>query len=122
MMRGIRGAITVESNTAAAIRQATQHLLRTLVEENALRMEDIVSAFFTGTKDLDAEAPARAAREIGWTLIPMFCMQEMATQNGLPRCIRVLVHVNSDESQQDIRHIYLGEAARLRPDLAQGGR
>lgn len=121
MMRGIRGAITVEANTAEAIRSATQKLLNTLVEWNALPLEDIVSVFFTATTDLDEEVPARAARELGWTSVPLFCMQEMATKNGLPRCIRVLAHVNTEKSQQAIKHVYLGEAVRLRPDLAQGG-
>jgi len=122
MMRGIRGAVTVEENTAEAIRQATRQLLDALTERNAIRTEDIVSVFFTVTADLDAEPPARGAREMGWTLVPMFCVQEMAAQNGLPRCIRALIHVNTDKTQQDVKHVYLGEAVKLRPDLAQGGR
>lgn len=120
-MRGIRGAITVEANTAEAIRSATQKLLNTLVEWNAIQVEDIVSVFFTATTDLDEEVPARGAREMGWTSVPLFCMQEMSAKNALPRCIRVLAHVNTKKSQNAIKHVYLGDAVRLRPDLAQGG-
>lgn len=121
MVRGIRGAITVDSNTAEAVQAATKQLLAAIIERNQVRLEDIASAFFTGTADLDAEAPAKAARDIGWTMIPMFCMQEMAARNSLPYCIRVMLHVNTEKSQEDIQHIYLGEAERLRPDLVEGG-
>jgi chorismate mutase len=120
MIRGVRGAISVEANTVEAIREATRRLLTELVERNRIRLEDIASVFFTGTPDLDVEVPARGAREMGWTLIPMFCMREMEVQDGLPRCIRVLAHINTDKSQTEIIHVYLGEAARLRPDLVQG--
>lgn len=121
MVRGIRGAVTVDANTRKAIREATQRLLKMIVEQNHLALEDMASVFFTGTKDLDVEVPARAAREMGWTAIPMFCAQEMAVQDSLPRCIRVMIHVNTDKTQQEIQHVYLGEAVRLRPDLTQGG-
>jgi chorismate mutase len=121
MVRGIRGAVSVESNTVEAVREATQGLLRIMVERNGLQLEDIASAFFTATADLDAEVPARMAREMGWTQIPMLCVQEMAIKDGLPRCIRVMLHVNTDKTQKEIRHVYLGAAARLRPDLDQGG-
>jgi len=73
--------------------------------------------FFTGTTDLDKEVPARAARDMGWTSIPMFCMQEMMIKDSLPFCIRVMIHVNTNLHQSEIQHVYLGGAARLRPDL-----
>ena len=120
MVRGIRGAVTVDSNTMGAIRESTQKLLTEIVEQNRLVLDDIASVFFTGTTDLDEEVPARAAREMGWTAIPMFCAQEMMVKDGLPRCIRVMLLVNTDKKQHKIQHVYLGEAARLRPDLSQG--
>jgi chorismate mutase len=122
MVRGIRGAVTVDSNTAEAIQEATKQVLTSMVECNQIRLEDIASAFFTGTTDLDVEVPARAARDLGWTMVPMFCMQEMVVKGSLPRCIRVMLHVNTDKTQEDIQHIYLGEAALLRPDLVGGGK
>ena len=121
MVRGIRGAITVDSNTKDAIREATKRLLTVIIERNHIAFEDIASVFFTGTTDLDEEVPARAARNMGWTSVPMFCMQEMMVKDGLPLCIRVMIHVNTNKQQQEIQHVYLGEAARLRPDLAEGG-
>ena len=121
MVRGIRGAVTIPANTKEAIREATQRLLQAMVERNHLVLDDLASAFFTATPDLDAEVPARAAREMGWTAVPLFCMQEMAVQNGLPRCIRVMLHVNTNKHSHEIQHVYLGEAASLRPDLVQGG-
>ena len=121
MVRGIRGAITVDSNTKAAIREATECLLSVIVERNQIHLEDIASVFFTGTSDLDEEVPARAARDMGWTSIPMFCMQEMMVEDSLPLCIRVMIHVNTNKQQLETQHVYLGKAARLRPDLTQGG-
>ncbi|MBT5874028.1 MAG: chorismate mutase [Candidatus Latescibacteria bacterium] len=121
MVRGIRGAITVESNRKADIRSATEDLLSNIVESNNLQLDDIASVFFTGTSDLDEEVPARAARNMGWTAIPMFCSQEMAVKDGLALCIRVMIHVNTNKQQTEINHVYLGDAIRLRPDLTQGG-
>lgn len=121
MLRGIRGAVTVPANTKDTIREATQRLLQAMMQRNHLVADDLASVFFTATPDLDAEVPARAAREMGWTAVPLFCMQEMAVQDGLPRCIRVMFHVNTDKKPHEIQHVYLGEAASLRPDLAQGG-
>ncbi len=116
--RGIRGAITVEENTAAAIKAAVQALLEQIVAANALDVADIASIIFTATPDLNAVYPAVVAREMGWVDTPLLCMQEMAVQGSLPRCIRVLLHWNTDRAQADIRHIYLGGARALRPDLA----
>lgn len=116
--RGVRGAITVEENTAVAIKSAVRALLESIVAANALDVADIASVIFTATADLDAVYPAVAAREMGWVDTPLLCMQEMAVQGSLPRCIRVLLHWNTDRAQADIRHIYLGGARTLRPDLA----
>jgi len=92
-------------------------LLEHIITTNALDVTDIASVIFTATPDLDAVYPAVAAREMGWTDIPLLCMQEMAVQGSLPRCIRVLLHWNTDHAQADIHHVYLGEARALRPDI-----
>ncbi len=115
--RGIRGAITVEENTTASIKAATRTLLESIVAVNALDVADVASVIFTATPDLDAVYPAVAAREMGWSNTPLLCMQEMAVRGSLPRCIRVLLHWNTDRAQVDIHHIYLGEARALRPDI-----
>jgi chorismate mutase len=115
--RGIRGAICAQANETDAILTATYKLLERLVADNDLRSEDVVSAIFTATPDLDAAYPARAAREMGWTQVPLLCMQEMHVVSTLPRCIRVLIHWNTDRTPNEIRHVYLGEARALRPDL-----
>ncbi|MBN2392905.1 MAG: chorismate mutase [Anaerolineae bacterium] len=116
--RGVRGAITVEENTAVAIKSAVRALLERIVAANALDVADIASVIFTATPDLDAVYPAVVAREMGWVDTPLLCMQEMVVQSSLPRCIRVLLHWNTDCAQADVHHIYLGDARALRPDLA----
>jgi len=117
---GIRGAVDVPHNRAEEILGATRDLLERIVIENALRVEDIVSVVFSVTADLDAVAPARAARDLGWTNTPLFCVQEMNVSGGMARCIRVLMHVNGHRSAEEIQHVYLGEARSLRPDWAKG--
>ncbi|MGD8997086.1 MAG: chorismate mutase [Anaerolineae bacterium] len=117
--RGIRGAICVEANQADAILRASRQLLERVVVANDLSAADVASVIFTATPDLDAAYPARAAREMGWVDIPLLCMQEMAVAGSLPRCIRVLVHWNTDRAPQEMRHVYLGAARALRPDLAE---
>lgn len=118
-IRGIRGAIDVPENTAEAIDHRTQELLRAMVAANNLDPRHIVSIFLTATVDLDAAYPAAAARAIGWTHIPLLDAQEIDVQGGMPRVIRVLMHVESEKSHDDIHHIYLGSAVSLRPDLTQ---
>lgn len=120
MVRGVRGAISVESNTAESIRSAVRRLLTTMVARNGIEEEKIASVIFTATKDIDAESPAFGARQMGWTSIPLFCTQEMEVPEALARCIRVLIHVNTDKSQDEIRHVYLDGAVVLRPDIAGG--
>ena len=118
--RGIRGAITVDANQQEAILAATRKLLAHIVETNDLKVDDVASVIFTATPDLDVAAPARAAREMGWTGVPLLCMQEMAVAGALPRCIRVLIHWNTGRPQDQIHHVYLGGARVLRPDLDHG--
>ncbi|HEV8193448.1 MAG TPA: chorismate mutase [Ktedonobacterales bacterium] len=117
---GIRGATTVAENTREAILEATRELLRLIVARNEIAVEDVSSAFFTLTEDLDAEHPAMAARQIGWEQVALLCAREIPVPGSLGRCIRVLVHVNTEKSQADMRHVYLRDAVRLRPGFADG--
>jgi chorismate mutase len=121
--RGIRGAVTVTHNTAQEIIEATRTLLQTIVEKNGISTDniaqDLVSVIFTATKDLDAMYPAVAAREMGWTNVPLLCMQEMEVVGSLRQCVRVLIHWNTVHNQSEMQHIYLGGARSLRPDLTE---
>jgi len=115
--RGIRGATTVEANTAEAILDATRELLSAMARANGLATEDIASAVFTVTADLDAAFPAQAARQLGWHQVPLLDAIEIPVPGSLPRCVRVLLHWNTSRGQAEIRHVYLRGAAALRPDL-----
>ena len=117
VVRGIRGAITVKENTTQEIFEATAELLRNIVEANGIKTEDIASVFLTTTPDLNADFRATAAREMGWSLVPLLCAREIDVPGSMPRLIRVLMHVNTCKKQDEIKHLYLGEAAVLRPDL-----
>lgn len=117
-VRGVRGAAIAERDDAEAILASTRDLLQAILEANpGLEPAAVGSAIFTVTEDLKAAYPARAARELGWVQVPMMCAREIPVPGGLARCIRVLLHWNTDRAQGDIRHVYLGEAGRLRPDL-----
>lgn len=117
--RGVRGATTVECNDADAILEATRELLLALIEANGLAPEDVASAIFSVTPDLTAAYPARAARDLGWSQVPLLDVQEAAVTGGLPRCVRVLVHWNTDKPASEIVHVYLRGARALRPDLVR---
>ena len=117
-VRGIRGATVAAADTPEAIRAATRELLLALIEANGLAPEDVASIIFTLTPDLTAEAPARAARELGWHDAAMMCMAEMKAAGALERCVRVLIHWNTDVRLDQIQHVYLHAAAQLRPDRA----
>ncbi|MEX2158315.1 MAG: chorismate mutase [Dehalococcoidia bacterium] len=114
--RGIRGATTVDENVPDAILEATTELLTELVQANSLDIEDIASAIFSTTTDLDAEFPAVAANRMGWTDVALLCGHEMQVPGSLQRCLRVLLHVNTEKSQHEIVHVYLRGAKVLRPD------
>lgn len=118
-MRGVRGAITVDENSAEQIRSATQELLKEMLARNSIRTEDIISAIFTVTPDLNADFPATSAREMGWDKVPMLCSNEIPVPGALPNCIRVLLHVDTSLSQGAIHHVYLREAQKLRRDLSK---
>jgi len=117
-VRGIRGATTVEEDSPQAIVDATQELLGALLDENGIVRSDVAAAWFTTTRDLTAEFPAVAARRMGWGEVPMLCGHEMelaAGQDGnVPRCIRVLVLVNTERAASELRFVYLRGASRLR--------
>lgn len=118
--RGIRGATTVSANEAEEILEATRELLERMVEENEVKPEDIASVLLTLTADLNAAFPAQAGRSLPhWEMVPLMCAQEIPVPGSLPRCIRVMMLVNTERSQDQIKHIYLREAVALRPDLAQ---
>jgi chorismate mutase len=117
MVRGVRGAITVERDDPAELLDATERLLRELVAENGIVADDVASALFTLTPDLVSEFPAAAARRMGWTRVPLLNFTEIAVPGGLPRVIRVLLHLNTEKRPDEIVHVYLDGARALRPDL-----
>lgn len=119
LVRGIRGAITIEEDNATEIMDATQELLEQIRQENNLEIEDIASILFTVTKDITSIFPAKAARSLGWHKVPLLCFQEIEVPGSLPRCIRVLLHVNTNKNQDEIKHIYLRDARKLRQDLIE---
>ncbi len=118
MVRGIRGAITVEEDTPEAIHQATRELLLKMLEANGIqRHEELAAIIFTVTEDLTSAFPAEAARQIGMHRVPLLSAREVPVPGSLPRVIRVLALWNTDTPQDRVRHVYLGEAVKLRPDL-----
>ena len=116
-LRGIRGAVTVDENTPEAILEGTARLLKEMLAQNPVEVDEIATIFFSVTRDLDQEFPAKAARKIGLSFTPLLCMNEIPVPTDLERCIRILILHNTDTPQQDIRHVYLGETQKLRPDL-----
>lgn len=119
-IRGVRGATQAVENEAEAIWAATRELLEEILAANPLiQVDEIASAFFTVTDDLDANYPAYAARTMGWDHVPMLCAREIPVPGGMERVIRVLLHWNTPQPQSAIQHVYLGKTLRLRPDLAE---
>ena len=112
--RGIRGATTVTENTKDAILSGTTELLEKLVDENDIQREQLAAAIFTTTRDLNAEFPAVAARQLGWTDVALLCSHEMDVPNALPCCIRVLLLVNTEKRPQELANVYLRGAKKLR--------
>jgi chorismate mutase len=122
-VRGVRGATVALRNESDEILSATRILLQALLEANpAMNTEDLASAFFTLTEDLNAAYPAVAARQLGWTSVPLMCAREISVPDSLPFCIRVLLQWNTDLPQSQIQHVYLGAATMLRPDLTDEDR
>ncbi|HVB04784.1 MAG TPA: chorismate mutase [Acidimicrobiales bacterium] len=119
MLRGIRGATTVEADDAGEIRLRTQELVREMLSRNDVKADDLVSIIFTATEDLNAAFPATAARELGLDDVPLLGGREIAVPGALARCVRVLIHCYSERSRAEIRHVYLEGARVLRADLAE---
>jgi chorismate mutase len=117
MCRGVRGATTAEANTAEAILAATRDLLEMVISINGIQEEAVASVFFTTTPDLNAAYPAGAARAIGWTQTALIGAQEIDLPTGIPRCIRILIHWNTTKGIDELQHVYMRGAERLRPDL-----
>jgi len=117
-IRGIRGATTVSADEPDLILEATRELLEAILDANtSMKPEDVGSALFTVTDDLASTFPAQAARQMGWGLVPMMCAREIPVPGSLRKVIRVLVHWNTEMSQNEITHVYLRDAVKLRPDL-----
>lgn len=115
----LRGAITCDDNTKAEIDAKTQLLVKEMLSRNDVTHDDVVSIIFTATDDLTATFPATGARALGLGDIPLLCMRELAVEGGMPRCIRVLMHLYTDRSREELRHVYLGDARTLRDDLPE---
>jgi chorismate mutase len=117
-VRGLRGAISVSDNTSEQILEATRELLVELLRANEITSyEDVISAIFTTTPDLTAAFPAEAARGVGMNQVPLLCASEIAVPHGMPKIIRILLHVNTARSQREVVHVYLRDARKLRPDV-----
>ncbi|WNC17263.1 chorismate mutase [Brevibacillus brevis] len=119
-VRGIRGAITVEADTREEIVSSTKLLLEEMVTRNQVQPEDIGSVIITTTEDLSATFPAQAARMLegdGWQYVPLMCAREIPVPGGLPLCVRVMMHVNTEKTAKEIQHVFLRDAVKLRPDL-----
>lgn len=119
MLQGVRGATTVVANDREIIFSAVQELLKELLAKNQIATEDIGAVIFSATPDLNAAFPAAAARRIGWETVPLFGTQELDVENGLEKCVRVLLLVNTEKKQNEMKHVYLGDSNCLRPDLAK---
>lgn len=122
-MRGLRGATTVEENTAQAIWAATQEVVSEMLKRNNVKPEDIGAAIFSATEDITAAFPASGARKLpGFDAVPLFDARQMNVEGAMERCIRVLLLVDTDLKQREINHVFLGKAASLRPDLTGKGK
>ena len=117
--RGVRGATTADANTSEDILKASRQLLALLIRQNGIRQEDVASVIFTTTPDLDAEFPALAARQLSWLGVALICTHELAVPGALVRCVRILIHWNTDKPADKIVHVYIKGAASLRPDRAE---
>lgn len=117
--RGVRGATVAEANTSEDILTAARQLLALMIRLNGIESEDVSSATFTVTTDLDAQFPAFAARQLGWIHVPLLCSYEINVPGSLRSCIRILVNWNTPKTQSEVIHVYIKEAKSLRPDLSQ---
>ncbi|MCM3743022.1 chorismate mutase [Sporosarcina luteola] len=117
-VRGIRGATTVVSDETDGVLEATRTLVLEMARQNGIAPGDIVSVIVSTTRDIESAFPAKAVRTLdGWKYVPVMCTHEMDVPGSMPLCIRILMHVNSETHQKDVKHIYQNEAVKLRPDL-----
>jgi chorismate mutase len=116
--RGVRGATMADANSSDEILKATRELLALLIRRNEMKAEDVASVIFTTTPDLDAEFPALAARQLNWSNVALMCAHELEVPGSLKKCIRILIHWNTDKSADEIQHVYIKGALSLRPDLS----
>src|SRR6188474_3019053 len=119
LCRGVRGATTADANSREDILTATRQLLALMIRVNGIEPEDVGSAIFSLTRDLDAEFPTLAARQLGWLDVPLLCTYEVDVPGSLRKCVRVLIHWNTDKPQDEIHPVYIKEAVKLRPDLSK---
>jgi chorismate mutase len=118
-LRGIRGATVIQKNSKEEILKETTLLLETLIKKNDIVVDDIASIIFSVTQDINAVFPAEAARNMGLNDTALLCFNEIPVVGSIEKCIRILIHANTNKKQNELKHIYLKEAARLRPDLAK---
>ncbi len=118
LCRGVRGATTVSSNSREEILTGTRQLLALMIRQNGIEPTDVGSAIFSSTVDLNAEFPALAARQLGWLDVPLLCTHEVDVPGSLRMCVRILAHWNTDKPQDEIQHVYIKDAVKLRPDLS----
>ena len=114
--RGVRGATTADNNSPDEILKAARQLLALMIRQNGIEPQDVASAIFSTTTDLDAEFPALAARQLGWIDVALMCVHELDVPGSLRRCIRVLLHWNTAKPPDEIVHVYIKDAANLRTD------
>ena len=114
LVRGIRGAITVNRNAKEEVIKRTKELLIALKKENGFKVEDIVSVFFSATPDLNAAFPAQAARELGWNRVPLFDMKEIDVPGSLPRCIRILIQINCQKKPTRNKTLLFGRSKNIK--------
>lgn len=118
MMRGFRGATTISENSEQEIMTETRKLVLEMVQQNNIEPSDISHVFFSVTDDINAASPAKVARELpGWSHVPVMCMREIDVPNSLEKCIRVMLLAKTDLQQNEVEHIFVNEAVKLRPDL-----
>ncbi|WP_062377720.1 chorismate mutase [Demequina pelophila] len=118
-IRAIRGAITLERDERDHLHERTRELVSAIMRDNALTPDDVISALFTCTPDVSSDFPAAAARDLGFGAVPLMCAQEIAVPGALPRVVRVMMHVDTDRARDQVQHVYLRDAVKLRQDLAQ---
>lgn len=120
MIRGIRGATTIPHDEPEFIWNETAKLVKLMAEKNEIEVEDIISVTISTTPDITSAFPAKAVRTMeGWEYVPTMCMHEMNVPNALPKCIRVMMHANTNKTQKEVEHVYLNDAVQLRPDLVK---